>query len=458
MEPAVTERTMHLLNGRRVQLSDLIEAKLLDPGAKLAFSRTRIGATYHAMVLPTGRIQLEDGQEFRSPSTAATEASGARAIAGWHAWVVESSGETLDLLRRKLLDRVAARSTDAVMAQDSSDDVARLHERLRSARDRADAQDPEEIRVSELLALWGARDRSDHVSRIEADLANYGLITSPSFRKVTLETPVRLVSAASAESTDEQPVSGSEDDEEEGFDRGLTLGNLPSALGGVESVAPNATMEEVITKMMLHDYSQLAVLAGKHALRGAVTWKSIAQVRHTNPAATLSEVIVRATAKRYDEELVDVLPDLEATGFVFVSNENNAVSGIVTTADVVHAYGQLATPFFLIGELDRLLRGIISEKFDIEEVITICDIKNTGRITAFDNLSMGDYKRVVETPWAWAKLGWPLDRATLIGGLERVRQVRNNVMHFNPDPLPQGAVDMLRNTLRLLREYRTNGA
>src|SRR3712207_8440643 len=40
------------------------------------------------------------------------------------------------------------------------------------------------------------------------------------------------------------------------FRSGLTVGNLPSALGGLKSVAPNATFEEAITKMLLNDFSQ----------------------------------------------------------------------------------------------------------------------------------------------------------------------------------------------------------
>jgi hypothetical protein len=66
---------------------------------------------------------------------------------------------------------------------------------------------------------------------------------------------------------------------------------------------------------------------------------------------------------------------------------------------------------------------------------------------------MGDYQRVLENPDRWAKLGWPLDRATFIKRLDQLRAVRNNVMHFNPEPVPADAVEKLRYILKLLRDF-----
>ena len=203
--------------------------------------------------------------------------------------------------------------------------------------------------------------------------------------------------------------------------------------------------------MLLNDYSQLAVLSGKHSLRGAVTWKSIAQARHADPSASLGEAITRPHEVQYDQELIDVLQTLEASDFVFVRNERNEISGIVTTADVVHAYGELATPFFLIGELDQSLRHVISRTFALDHVISPCDPDGARGIRSFDDLSIGDYQRVLENREMWATLNWPLDRAIFVKRLDEIREVRNDVMHFNPDPLPPETSGKLRNLLKLLR-------
>jgi hypothetical protein len=148
-----------------------------------------------------------------------------------------------------------------------------------------------------------------------------------------------------------------------------------------------------------------------------------------------------------------VLPDLEAWDFIFVRDEKSAVAGIVTTADVVGAYRELATPFFLIGELDQVLRHLVSRTFSLEDVTSLCDLDGSRAVQSFDDLEMGDYQRVLENPERWAKLKWPLDRATFIKRLDELRVIRNNVMHFNPEPVPSDAVEKLRYILKLLRDF-----
>ncbi|BBH66694.1 hypothetical protein ACTI_33790 [Actinoplanes sp. OR16] len=447
------KRSMYLLGGRRVRVRDLIEADLLKPGAELRFHRRRMKVTHHAEVTGSGRVRLiPDGQEFPSPSRAAAVAAGMRAVDGWLAWVVVATGRPLDTLRQELLDRVVATAVEDP-GEEALD--VRVHSRLREARKRAEESQPEEFSVRELLSLWGAKDRGDQISRIEADLANHGLVTSPSFRKVTLDATVRLIVGSSG--VEEPPpaqaatvASVSDEDEADDDPIGLTVGNLPSALGGLSSVAPNASFEEAVTKMLLNDYSQLAVLNGPRNLRGAITWRSIAHARHADMDAKLSDAIEpEAIAVGYDKELIDILPELQRTGFVFVRDQESVVAGIVTTADVVQAYGEMALPFFQIGELDRSLRRIIARRFEIEQVSALC--KRSFR--SFDELSMGDYQRVLDDPQTWTGLGWPLDRPTFIGRLDEIRQIRNDVMHFKPDPPPAGTIDRLRKLNSLLRHY-----
>jgi hypothetical protein len=113
----------------------------------------------------------------------------------------------------------------------------------------------------------------------------------------------------------------------------------------------------------------------------------------------------------------------------------------------------LSTPFILIGELDQLLRQLISRTFTLEEVTSLCDPEGKRAVTSFDDLEMGDYQRTLENPDRWAKLNWPLDRGTFIKRLDELRAIRNNVMHFNPEPLPANTVPKLRYMLKILRDF-----
>jgi hypothetical protein len=147
-----------------------------------------------------------------------------------------------------------------------------------------------------------------------------------------------------------------------------------------------------------------------------------------------------------------VLEELRRRGFLFVRNEFNEVAGIITAADVAERYGEMANPFILIGDLDRLLRRAIGRKISVEEVVAACG-PSRSQIKSYDDMSMGDYQRVLENPTLWAKLGLPLDRATFVARIDRIRGVRNAVMHFNPDPLPIGTVAHLSAINELLRKY-----
>lgn len=453
-------RSRYLIDGRRVTVSDLLEADLLPAGARLRFKRNRIGVTFDATVTDKGRIRLEpNGEEFRSPSRAAMVAAGMRAVDGWRAWLVVDQNRLLDAVRQELLDREISTAPATPHPQD--DDIVRhrVHERLRQARRSADEHASERVSVRELLALWGATDRGDQVSQIEADLANHGLVTSPSFRAVTLDTVVSLITPPEEEAAptavvgtadlDDLPVT--EDDEDDGgLNVRLTVGNL-SPLVGVTSVGPHSTIREAITIMVLNDFSQLAVLVNPRKLRGVVTWRSIAQAMHQKADPTFADAIdPLVEAVPYDRDLFEVLPSLRKRDFVFVKDESEIIAGIVTTADVAQRYGEMATPFFQLGELDQTLRWVLSRAIDVETIQQLCN----RTITSFDQLSMGDYQRVMENRDVWERLGWPLDRATFISRLREIRLIRNKVMHFHPDPVPEDAVDKLRRFNSLLHRYR----
>ena len=135
---------------------------------------------------------------------------------GWHAWITEDEDATLDELRQALLAAALddlgqeASETTAFLREldDSSDSegsegassadgeinskVRRLA-KLKDIRRSVEESESRKMTVRDLIALWGARGRdSSLISAIVADLANYGLLTDPDFRMVTLEDEVAL--------------------------------------------------------------------------------------------------------------------------------------------------------------------------------------------------------------------------------------------------------------------------
>ena len=99
------------IDGRRIVVSDLLDAGLIEPDTPLTWTRPRIGKTYKARVLNTGDIRLDDGRTYSSPSRAAKEAAGIVAYHGWIAWTVPD-GRTLLDLRSELLEQQDHKSTN----------------------------------------------------------------------------------------------------------------------------------------------------------------------------------------------------------------------------------------------------------------------------------------------------------------------------------------------------------
>jgi CBS domain-containing protein len=464
-DEAQGRRQHHLFRGRRVMIRDLVDAGLLEAGTILVWDLPQIGESFQVTVTETGQLQLPDGGQAGSPSRAIRDLTG-KSVDGWYAWRTADKSKSIDDLRQELLQHVVQDGSNAGAAELE----ARQDEFLDSALKAAESGSPRQVTVRDLVGIWGARVRDFGVNeRVDADLNNRGLTTRPDFRAVTLDDTVSVILTMPMPG-DESPAIIADkpsdalevvppqatitaDDDEVAWDHGLTIGNLLSASKTVSSVTPDATFEEAITRMIIEDYSQLAVMSGPRNLKGAVSWKSIAKARNANPDAKLSAAIFRADEVPYTADLISTLPLIQSKEFVFVLGADKSVTGIVTLADVVEVYGQMASPFFMIGRIDQRLRRVVEATFLMKTIIAQCDPDGERGLDGYDQLTMGDYQRILENQDCWGKLGWALDRRVFSARLKEIAQVRNNLMHFNNDPLPDDMVSMLQCFLDLLREY-----
>lgn len=185
---------------------------------------------------------------------------------------------------------------------------------LKEAVDAAATGDPLEVSVRQFIQQWGAERRGDRiVSTILGDLAKSKLTTEPDFRQVYIDTRIRMVAASSETATSET------DDEVREY--GLTVGTMPSASDGLVSVKPTQSLQVAYTRMLLNDYSQLAVIDGERSLKGAVTWRSITSALLKSAEAGLSDAIVEASTVKYSEDLLKLVPRIVAEDFVLVIDQ-----------------------------------------------------------------------------------------------------------------------------------------
>ncbi|MEU4567223.1 CBS domain-containing protein [Micromonospora sp. NPDC023956] len=330
---------------------------------------------------------------------------------------------------------------------------ANLEAFLAQAKERATTS-PVEVSVRELLSYWGAKRRGYWIAeQIRESLEAEGLQTSPPFVDVWIDSTVKITPLQPEEpltpTQEATPTQKNPDTQAEIY---LRVGSLKSANSGVVSISPQDGIPKAQSLMLRYGYSQLAVLSGERDLRGAVSWESIAhaQIRGTN--ATLPDVTVAAEVVREDDDLLAQIPRIVDAGFVFVQAKDRRIRGIVTTADLSEEFARTANPFFIIGEVERRLRSIIDTSFTSEELAAMVDPADTDRVVSeAAHLTFGEYQRLLENPARWARLQWQLDRQIFIETLDEVRKIRNDIMHFSPDPLDEESVTKLRNFAQWLR-------
>ena len=78
-------------------------------------------------------------------------------------------------------------------------------------------------------------------------------------------------------------------------------------------------------------------------------------------------------------------------------------------------------------------------------------------IERVSDLTFGDYVRLLQKPERWAKLGLSIDGSVFVEQLEKVRAIRNDVMHFDPDGIPPDDMEALRDFARFLQRLQTMG-
>jgi hypothetical protein len=97
------------IEGRRVRLTDLLDADFVQAGQELVWDRPRLGEKYRAVITENGEIQLEGGDAYSTPTAAAIAAGNVAAYDGWHAWKVgDSGGPSLHELLHELRVKIEA--------------------------------------------------------------------------------------------------------------------------------------------------------------------------------------------------------------------------------------------------------------------------------------------------------------------------------------------------------------
>jgi hypothetical protein len=322
--------------------------------------------------------------------------------------------------------------------QDADQEQDPFNAFLSDARSRAMTGAPASVTIRTLLGYVGAKRRGTQVLRqIQRALDMHRLMTDPSFASGWVDNRVQLLlvpepaeEATATDGTRERDDTGMTDEVS------LTVRNLQSASAGVRSVERNCDLPLARALMLRYDFSQLAVMSGPRQLIGAVSWESMALAAISRPDFTLVDATVPAQPVSLDDDLITLIPTIAERGFVFVANTDRTLAGIVTTADLSLQFATLAGPFLLIGEIERRLRQTLAARFQPSDLAVVRDPADTSRtIDSANDLTLGETLRFIENRANWDQLCWPVERSEFIDALNEVKEIRNDVMHFSPDPL-----------------------
>ena len=329
------------------------------------------------------------------------------------------------------------------------------------------------ITVREFLSWFGAERRGSFIVWwIRSTLEGSGLETRPDFQSAYIGSLISFVlSEAHKQLSDGEEASLSGAADLAGTDSALLattvsyadpmyrISKLEAANNPPVYVVPDATVQHAVTVMLTNDFSQLPVMTNERDVKGVVSWTSIGtRLALGKNGNTARELMDAHQEIRAEASIFQAIPIIVAYQYVLVRGSDNKIAGIVTASDLSLQFQQLAEPFLLLGEIENHIRRILSERFARDDFESVRDPSDGERtINGVADLTFGEYIRLLEREDQWAKLGIPIDRVTLCKELDRVRTIRNDVMHFDPDGIPSDDLKRLRDFAAFLQRLHAIG-
>ena len=319
------------------------------------------------------------------------------------------------------------------------------------------------ITPRQLLSWVGASRRGTNVvSQLRRKMDEAKVTTEPNFEEVYIDAEIELKKSPARKATAAKKETGragvdvgsemGEGQSDDNVEPAHRISRLQAASRMPIMVNPTDSIRLAITLMLQNEFSQIPVKKGPNKIAGVVSWRSICQGLHfSNGCTKVEDCIERHYEVQNSASLFEVIQLVTRYDCVIVMNQAGQVTGLITNADISQEFRNLSEPFLLLGEIENALRRLIDRQFSREDLQSACDPEQPNRnIQSSSDLTFGEYLRLMENPANWDKLQLPLERSHIVNQLEIIRKIRNEVMHFDPDPLDDQSIDALRSSARFL--------
>lgn len=342
-------------------------------------------------------------------------------------------------------------------------------EKLKEVKRKLDSGEKvEPITVRDFLYwFWQSQRRGWWVvKQMRAALIKQELETYPDFNSVYIDALIRFKKIEvqvnknlNVDEPEPENIANNSSDEVLNFDDPTyRISRLETANKQLIFVKPDSKLSEAITLMMTHDFSQIPVMQQpKRGLKGVISWRSIGQKLAVGKSSTIVRDLMEPNFQLISEEtsLFKALPIIIEHDYILVQNKSEEICGIVTASDLSLQFKQLTEPFLLVAEIENHIRQILIN-LTRDELGTGKDTKDEDRkVESIADLTFGEYLRLCQNPEIWIKLKLSIDRRIFCAELDKIRIIRNNIMHFDPDGLEDESTETLRNFVRLLQTLRS---
>lgn len=299
------------------------------------------------------------------------------------------------------------------------------------------------ISTRDFLGFFDCEKRTKgNKGRIDSFLESNHLETIPNYINVWIDGELTLKHKAKAKSkSSTDPIQ--------------KISILPSANKPPVTITRDAKLTDAITLMMMHNFSQLPVMSNPRSVAGFITWETIGYgITNGNTSKDIKDFLdTNVTILEFDTPLLEAIKTVISKEFVLVQKKDKSLTGIVTIADISTQFLVLTEPFLLLEQIENLIRLLLDEKFLVDDIKSFCSAEGLeNNIEFIDDLTFGQYIRLVEKPANWEKLNLKIERSSFVKQLDLIRDIRNDIMHFDPEGITNDQKQSLVNMAKFLTE------
>ena len=237
-----------------------------------------------------------------------------------------------------------------------------------------------------------------------------------------------------------------------------TVGILPSASKSPISVLQTDQLSRAITYMQKNNFSQLPVEDGHKKLLGYISWRTILMAHmHGTTSSIVSDYMEKdCPIVSNSQLLLDAFNIVSERDFAIVLNDSKLVCGIVTLDDISDQCLLWTRAYILLLDIESQIRLILNERILKEKMQEVCIDKDAKhKPETLDELCIGDYVAIFANDDNWQRLKLQnVDKTIFLSSLNKIREIRNKVMHFRDSGICDEEETELVNFVNYLNEIR----